>query len=209
VTWTVDSTAPAQLALHKGARGRLVLTRIRYEGFERVDRLVPIVVLEEGSGPLDCECGEWLLQHPPQDRRAFKPPIQLNDALEDAIEELVFADQAAVASHEQPHFERSMEQIERYLDDQVMVLRRRLSVANDAMSTAVEQRNSALGSEVRSVAEDRVRKLQAEIEGLETQVERLQSRDDPEYERWRAHAHERRYRPPETTRILDVEFILK
>ena len=77
------------------------------------------------------------------------------------------------------------------------------------MSTAVEQRNSALGSEVRSVAEDRVRKLQAEIEGLETQVERLQSRDDPEYERWRAHAHERRYRPPETTRILDVEFILK
>jgi hypothetical protein len=44
-----------------------------------------------------------------------------------------------------------------------------------AMSAAVEQRNSALGSEVRSVAEDRVRKLQAEIEGLEAQVERLQS----------------------------------
>jgi hypothetical protein len=209
VTWTLDSTAPTQLTLHKGARGRLVLTRIRYEGFERVDRLVPIVVMEEASGPLDCECGEWLLQHPPQDRRAFKPPIKLDDSLEDAVEELVFADQAAVASQEQPHFERSMEQIERYLDDQVMVLRRRLSVANDAMSTAVDQRNSALGSEVRSLAEERVRKLQDEIEGLEAQVERLQRRDDPEYERWRAHAHQRRYSPPETNRILDVEFILK
>jgi hypothetical protein len=209
VTWTLDSTAPAPLKLHKGGRGRLVLTRTRYEGFERVDRLIPVAVMEEDSALLDCECARWLLQHPPQDRRAFKPPLQLDDALDDAIEELVFADQAAVASEEQPHFERSMEQIERYIDDQVMVLQRRLTSANEALSSAVEQRNAALGSDVRSQAEDRVRKVQAEIEGLEAQAGRLHSRDDPEYERCRAHAHQRRYRPPETTRILDVEFILK
>ena len=209
VTWTLDSTAPAQLTIRKGSRGRLVLTRIRYEGFERVDSLVPIAVLEEDTGPLEIECAEWLLQHRPQDRRSFKPALQLDDVLEDAMEEMVFADQAAVASREQPHFERSLEQIERYIDDQVMVLRRRLSTANEALNNALEQRNAALGSEVRSHAEDRVRKVQAEVEGLQSQVERLQSRDDAEYERWRAHAHQRRYRPPETTRILDVEFILK
>ncbi|MGO9263226.1 MAG: SNF2-related protein [Bryobacteraceae bacterium] len=213
VSWTLDGTAPAPLQLHKGARGRLVLTRIRYEGFERVDRLVPIAVLErarqEDAAPLDPESAEWLLQHAPQDRRAFKPPIALDDALDDAIEELVFADQAGVASHEQPHFERNLEQIERYMDDQVMVLRRRLATANEALSAAEDQRNSALGSEVRSQAEERVRKVQGEIEGLETQIERLESRDDPEYQKWRQHAHQRRYRPPETIRMLDVEFILK
>jgi hypothetical protein len=62
---------------------------------------------------------------------------------------------------------------------------------------------------VRSQAEERVRKVQEEIEGLETQIERLENRDDSEYQKWREHAHQRRYRPPETTRILDVEFILK
>jgi hypothetical protein len=44
---------------------------------------------------------------------------------------------------------------------------------------------------------------------LEAQIERLENRNDAEYQRWREHAHERRYRPPETARILDVEFILK
>ena len=61
----------------------------------------------------------------------------------------------------------------------------------------------------RDQAEDRVRKIQSEIDGFEAQIERLEHRDDPEYEKWREHAHKRRYRPPETTRILDVEFALK
>jgi len=209
VSWTLDATAPATLQMHKGARGRLVLARIRYEGFERVDRLVPIALFEDDPEPLDPPSAEWLLQHPPQDRSAFQPPLALDEALDDAIEELVFADQAGVASDEQPHFQRSLEQIERYIEDQVLVLRRRLTAANEALAAAEEQRNAALGSEARSQAEERLRRVQGEIEGLETQIQRLESRNDPEYQRWHEQAHERRYRPPETTRILDVEFILK
>ena len=34
-------------------------------------------------------------------------------------------------------------------------------------------------------------------------------RDDPDYERWREHVHQRRFRPPEATCILDVEFVLE
>ncbi len=209
VAWTLDATAPAALKAHKGRRGRLVLMRIRYDGFERVDRLVPVAVLEEDPAPLEPQAAEWLLEHRPRDRQAMQPPLALDEAVDDAIEELVFADQAGVASDEQPHFERSLEQIERYIDDQVMVLRRRLTTATEALNSAEEQRNAALGSDARGQAEERVRKVQGEIEGLEAQIERLENRNDKEYQQWREQAHERRYRPPETTRLLDVEFILK
>jgi hypothetical protein len=165
--------------------------------------------MEGASAPLDADCAAWLLDHRPADRRAFQPPIELEDVLNDAFEELLFADQADVASHEQQHFERSLEQIERYMEDQVLVLRRRLAAAAETLRAAEDKRDAALGSEVRSQTEERIRKVQSEIDGFEAQIERLQNRDDPEYEKWRERAHLRRYRPPEAVRILDVEFALK
>jgi hypothetical protein len=209
VSWTLDGSAPSDLRLAKGKRGRLVLSLVRYEGFERVDRLLPIVVLEGDAAPLDAECATWLLDHRPADRRAIEPPLALDDAVEDALEELLFADQAKVAGHEQQHFERNLEQIERYVEDQVLVLKRHLAIASDALRGAEDKRDAALGSDARSQAEERVRKVQSEIDGVAIQIERLQNRDDAEYEKWREHAYRRRYRPPAAARILDVEFILK
>jgi superfamily II DNA or RNA helicase len=209
VTWTLDGTAPERLRLARKKRGRLALTLVRYAGVERVDRLLPIVVMEDESDPLDAECAGWLLEHPPADRRAFKLPLDLDSAVDDAIDELLFADQADVGRHEQQHFERSLEQIDRYVEDQVLVLRRRLAAATEILRAAEDKRDSALGSDARDQAEERIRKAQAEIDGYEGHIERLQNRDDPEYEKWRELAHQRRYRPPETSRILDVEFDLK
>jgi hypothetical protein len=209
VSWTLDASAPDGLKAARGRRGRLALNLVRYEGFERVDRLIPMVVVEGDSAPLDMESAGWLLEHSPTDRRPFMPPLDLDGALDDAIEELLFTDQADVACHEQQHFERSLEQIERYVEDQVLVLRRRLAATTEIMRTAEDKRDSALGSEARGAAEERVRKLQADIDGFESEIERLEKRDDPEYEKWREHAHQRRYRQPEATRILDVEFVLQ
>jgi hypothetical protein len=118
-------------------------------------------------------------------------------------------DQADAAGVEQQRFERNLEQIERYMEDQLLVLRRRLSAATTTLRAAEDKRDRALGSEARKDAEERARKVQKEIDELEAQIERLQNRDDAEYEKWRKHAHERRYRPPSVTRILDVEFILE
>ena len=209
VNWTPDSSAPPQLHAARGKRGRLILTLVRYQGFERVDRLLPIAVLEDDPDPLDAACAEWLLDHAPEDCRPFQPPVALDQALDDAVEELLFADQNDVAAHEQQHFERSLEQIERFVEDQVLVLRRRLSAATESLRAAEDKRDAALGSDARSQAEERMRRIQSEIDEMETQIERLQRRDDPDYEKWREHAHQRRYRPPAVTRILDVEFALK
>jgi SNF2-related domain/Helicase conserved C-terminal domain len=209
VTWVLNDGAPQLLRHYRGKRGYLVLMRVHYEGFERVDRLVPIAVVEGESIPLDASCASWLLDQQPNDRPEFTPKMDVEDPLEDAIEELVFLDQADVASLEQRSFERNLEQIECYVEDQLLVLRRRLGVASASLRASEDRRDQALGSDARSVAENRVGKVQKEIDEIEAQIERLQNRDDAEYEKWREYAHERRYRAPTITRILDVEFILE
>ena len=209
VAWIIDRSATRALTARKGARGRLILIRIRYDGFERVDRLIPIAMLEGESSPLDIDSARWLLHHEPHDRPELQSMAAGNDTVDDLIEELVFTDQAEVASYEQRPFERNLEQIERYVEDQLMVLRRRLNVANGALRAAEDRRAAALGAEARSQAETRVRTIQEEIDSIKAEVDRLEVRDDAEYQRWHQHVHDRRSKPPQVTRLLDVEFVLE
>jgi uncharacterized membrane-anchored protein YhcB (DUF1043 family) len=209
VAWTLDETAPPELKRHKGGRGRMVVSRARCEGFERADRLVPTVLIEGQATSLAIESVYWLLDHSPKDRAEIDPPLDLENELDDVVEERLFVEQAKAASHEQQQFERSLEQIERYIEDQLLVLRRRLNAATSALRAAEDKRDTALGSEARSQAEERVRKFQEEIDELLGEIERLQNRNDPEYEKWREQTHSRRYREPQILRILDVEFVLE
>ena len=162
---------------------------IRYEGFERVDRLAPIAIVEGETTPLGPACALWLLDQPPRDRPASPSGLDFEGVLEDSIEEFVFADQAEVARLEQQRFERNLEQIERYIEDQLLVLRRHLSTATAGLRASEDKRDAALGSDARTEAEERIRKVQREIDDLERQIARLQNREDPLYERWREHAH--------------------
>jgi superfamily II DNA or RNA helicase len=209
VVWPITREAPAQLASAAGRRGRLVLSRVRYSGFERVDHLIPTVLLEDDSTPFDAECGRWLLDQPPLECTQEVPALTLDAELDEAIEEMIFADQAEVSAQEQQRFDRSLEQIERYVEDQLLVLRRRLAGEEKSLRAAEERRDAALGSDARDTAEKRMRVVQKRIDELEAEIERLEKRDDADYCQWRDRAHERRYRPPEVTRILDVEFVLE
>jgi hypothetical protein len=207
VAWKIGKDAPSRLKSLKGKRGRLILSRVRYSGFERVDRLIPTALIEGDATALEADCARWLLEQQPRDR-AFGSPVEVG-GLDDAIEELVFLDQVEAPDYEQQRFERTLEQIERSVDDRLLVLRRRLTAETKALRQAEERRDTALGSEARDHAERRMQAIQKEIDSLEAEIGRLEKRDDAEYQRWREQAHERRYRPPEITRVLDVEFILE
>jgi uncharacterized small protein (DUF1192 family) len=213
VAWKVGKGAPAQLKLSKGKRGRLALNRVRYDRFERVDRLIPAAVMEGSETPLDEQCARWLLERTPHDRQNYEtdtaPPLDMDAAIEDAIDAMIFQDQAEVTAYEQQRFERNLEQIDRYVEDQLLVLKRRLNVESESLRVAEQRRDAALGSEARTQAEERIRKLQTEIDRIEAEMQRLENRDDQNYEKWRERAHQRRYRPPEITRLLDVEFVLE
>ncbi len=200
---------PVSSLAHKGKRGRLILVRIRYEGFERVDRLIPIASLEGEFSPLSIDSASWLLDRQPQQQTgAFKCPIE-SFVVEDVVEELAFTDQIEVSGEEQAPFERNLEQIERYVEDQLMVLRRRLSAARQSLLAAQDKRESALGAELRSQAEARVRSIQEGIDAIDKEVARLETRDDADYQKWRRHVQQRRDRPPQIHRLLDVEFVLE
>jgi superfamily II DNA or RNA helicase len=198
-----------KLAGKAGKRGRLAVDRVRYEGFERVDRLITAAVLDGEDDPLDTGTARALLEQTPRDLPGIEPPFDLEDALADAMEQEIFIDQAEVATEEQQSFNQHMEQIERYVEDQILVLRRRLSLAAAELQSAREKRDAALGSDAREQAEQRIRRVEQQIEAMEAEVARLDNREDPAFEKWRERAHQRRFRPPDIVRILDVEFILE
>jgi adenine-specific DNA-methyltransferase len=209
VVWILDTSAPRELIAHKGERGRLILLRIRYEGFERIDRLIPIALMQGEFSPLPITAAHWLLDRQPQDRPSLQKLEIDNSVLDDVVEELAFTDQIAVAGEEQALFDRNLEQLERYVEDQLLVLRRRLGIAQQSLRTAQDRRESALGAELRSQAEARVRTIQQAIDGIESEVSRLETRDDAEYQMWRQRVQQRRDTPPRLLRILDVEFVLE
>jgi ABC-type phosphate transport system auxiliary subunit len=113
-----------------------------------------------------------------------------------------------VAADEQVRFERTLEQVERFVDDQLLVLRRRREELDERLRHARTRRDAALGAEARSQAEAELGRLQAELDEADSEIARLAARRDPEYEKWRDHAHRRRYLAPSAERILDVEFVL-
>ena len=209
VTWKLDRSAPEELRVCKGKPGRLVLSRVRYDGFERTDRLIPTVLMEGSDSPLGLECGRWLLDKPPRRGTESTPPAPGESVMDDAIEEMVFRDQAEVSAREQELFDRSIEQIERSVEDQLVLTRRRLSIQQKSLDTAEDRRADAKGAADREDAERRIRAVQNQIDELEAEIQRLENRNDAEYARWRDRAHQRRYRLPEVIRILDVEFVLE
>jgi hypothetical protein len=209
VRWKLDPSAPGQLRELKGKPGRLVLSRVRYDGFERTDQLIPTVLMEGSDSPLGLDCGRWLLDKAPRPDAENARPTPGVGAMEDAIEEMVFRDQAEVSAREQELFDRSIEQIERSVEDQLVLTRRRLSIQQKSLDGAEDRRATAKGAADREDAERRIRAVEKQIDGLEAEIQRLEIRDDAEYARWRERAHQRRYRLPEVIRILDVEFVLE
>ena len=99
--------------------------------------------------------------------------------------------------------------IDQFMEDRVLVTRRARNSVAARLRKAVAQRDAALGADVRGRAEEKVKHLQAEDEQLDDEIERLATRKDDEYTRWRVDAHRRRYHRPHCERLFDVEFSLE
>ncbi len=197
------------LAARRGQRGRLVGLKVRYQGFEPVERLIPVAVMETSGEILPLEAASALLTLEPTDIEVVPETLELDDEdVEDAIEEALFIDQHAVAAGEQQRFDRSIAQLERSVDDRVLVLRRQLRGVEKTLKAALRKRDTVMGADARTAVEKDVRGLQSQVDTLEAEIRRLQARDDPDYEKWHRQAHRRRYAEPMVERILDVDFVL-
>jgi len=191
----------------RGRRGRLRVMKLRYPGFEPVDRLVPVVVLEDGAGALDPGTTLRLLGGPLEAAPELETRVS-DDEMDEAVEEALFLDEREVSRLEHGSFERAMVQLERFIEDRVLILKRSRGELVRRIQGSRRDRDAAAGSDARGRVEALLVRSERELEGLEAELARLEARDDEGYRRWRQHAYERRYAPPEREPILNAEFVI-
>ena len=207
----------AGLADRTGQRGRLVLLRTRTDGFECVEQLIPIGMIESESPDdpelLDPSLALSLITAAAitdcsRDEFGGAPNIDA-EAIDDLIEETLFFTQQEIAQGEQDRFESFMAQLERYADDQAMLVRRELAELREQLEKAQSNWEAATGADARTRAERARVRIEQEMEERETRLSMLENRTDEHYQRCRERAYERRYADPVVERIFDVEFMIR
>ena len=209
VRFELGPSAPRSLERHRKSRGRLALTRIAHRGFEREDRLRVTAVFEDAEVLRPAEAALELLRQPCTDIPPFEKPLAVTEAhLDEVVDEELFFEQGRVADTEQTSFETTMAQLDQYLADRALVLRRSRERQRKRLATAERTRSAANGAEQRARADNRVREIERSIEALEGALEALAMRNDDAYRRAKDHAHERRYHVPHAERLLTAEFVI-
>ena len=209
VRFELGAGAPGELLRQRGRRGRLALTRVTNARFEREDRLCVTAVFENADVLRPAEAALDLLRQPCVDVGDFSPPLGVSAGhLDEVVEEELFLEQASGAVDDQASFEAAMDQLDQYLADRLLVLRRDRRRETTRLAAAERRRDGAIGAENRARAEAQTRAIAQRIEMLDKQIEDLRSGDEETYRRWRDHAHDRRYRRPETERLLTAEFVI-
>lgn len=201
----VGADAHGEVQRLAGRRGRLVVTRAAFRGIDRVDKLLVTVILDAANDPLSAAVVDGLLALPVRDGG---PLSQLPETptLDDAIDAAIFSDQAAMSAQDEARFEQMLRQLEHYLSDQVLIMRRRESKLNAQIEDLQQRRNRAAGVQAGDAADKRVKQLLKEREKVEQQIARLEEGGDDEYREWRDRLFARRYSKPDVQRVLDVRF---
>lgn len=203
--FTVRLRAPS--GLQAGQRGRMRVVKVRYDGYETQEELIPVAVLEGDPSPIDDAITQELLRVPVSDAPGLEVDVGVED-LDDAVEEVLFLKEGAIAASEQERFSKSVQQIETSMEDRVLLLERQKLDAVARLAEAESARDAAVGSEARSKAEKALQRRESALEKIEAELERLRQRDDEDYARWMKRAHERRSRPPVVATVLDIHFEL-
>ena len=192
---------PAELTAHVGGTGHLRVALVGYEGFEPVQRLVAAAVID--GNPIDPIVAKSLLHLSAREGpgRSLAGDAEL---LTDVLDEAVFVDQREIEKSEQKHFEQAIRQLERFVEDKILVLRRELSSTSERLRSAKERRDQVVGSTVRERIEAEIEELATREENLESRIGALESREDEVYKKWRDHYHKLRYQPPNVEVLFDA-----
>ena len=126
--------------------------------------------------------------------------------LDDAVDEAVFVDQREVEKGEQKHFEQAIGQLERFVEDKILVCRRERASIAEKLRAARARRDEIVGSSARDRVEAEIVRLATKDESLERRISALDSREDEVYRKWRDEYHELRYRAPTVTRLFQATF---
>jgi len=196
--------APDELLQLAGKRGRLRLIKLSFDGFERIELLVPVMMLESGR-VVPQRLAEMLLRGSMRNAAAPVNSTITDDALQDATDEALFSIQSSVDAEEQKRFQQAVQQADRFIEDRLMVLRRRRQTLQDKIDAARMRRDGATGSTARSEAERSLLSVETALTEVDGAIERLENRDDETFQRYQEHIHKRRYTPPRVDQLFDLD----
>ena len=205
VTLRLPSDAPADLVAMAGRAGVIRLVLVDYVGFEPVQRIVAGAVID--GSPIDPLLAARILRLQADDASAPSVPVDAK-ALDDAVDESVFVDQRDVEKGEQRHFEQATGQLERFVQDKVLVCRRERLSIGEKLRYARARRDEVVGSTAREKIEAEIDRLATRDESLERRINALESREDEVYKKWRDKYHKLRYEPPTVTVLFEASFQL-
>jgi hypothetical protein len=192
-----------ELGALAGKTGVMRVVLVDYGGFEPVQRLVAGAVV--GGVPIEPSLAAELMRLQATDRPALKVEWE-EQWLEDAVDEAVFVDQRQVEKGEQQHFEQAIGQLERFVEDKILVCRRERTSISEKLRAARARRDEIVGSSSRERVEAEILRLATIDETLERHIGALESREDEVYRKWRDEYHELRYRAPKVTRLFQAVF---
>jgi hypothetical protein len=203
VEFALNSEAPPELETLAKQGGVLAVALVDYAGFEPVQRLVSAAVV--GGTALEPALAAKIAQLPATEGHGVSATVE-KAAVDDALEEAIFLDQREVEEREQRHFEQAIGQLERFVEDKVLVCRRERASISDKLRAARERRDEVVGSSARDRVEAEILRLAEKDEALERRINALNSREDEVYQKWRNDYHDLRYRAPKVTRLFQVAF---
>jgi Helicase conserved C-terminal domain/SNF2-related domain len=203
VELTLPTDAAPDLVTLAGLTGVLAVALVDYAGFEPVQRLVSAAVVDER--PIDPSLAARIARLQATDADHFTVSID-QTLIDDTVDEAVFVDQREVEKREQKHFEQAIGQLERFVDDKVLVCRRERASVSEKLRAARDRRDDVVGSTARDRVEAEILRLAEKDEALERRINALDSREDEVYRKWRNEYHDLRYQVPKVTRLFQVTF---
>ncbi|MEM1417675.1 MAG: SNF2-related protein [Myxococcota bacterium] len=192
--------APAEA----GPSGRLLLLRVRFDGFEPEERLYPLA-FDAAGAELPRPVAEALVRATPTDAPLAPGGKLSEETLEDAIDALLFEAQAEVEAEQERRFDGWITRLERYANDRVRVLGRERAALLARLETLRAERDRAAGQAFQNV-ERRMARVEEKRAAVDAELLRLRERDDERYRVQRARAEAKRFAPPEVERLLDVDW---
>jgi hypothetical protein len=205
VTLHLPPGSPPELTALAEQASLISVVLVEYLGFEPVQRLIAAAVVS--GAPIDPSLAGKIVRLRATDGPVLNAPLD-TQWLEDAVDEAVFVDQRQVEESEQKHFEQAIGQLERFVEDKILVCRRERASIVEKLRSARARRDEIVGSTARDRIEAEILKLATREESLERRIGALESREDEVYRKWRDAYHELRYRPPTVTRLFQSAFKL-
>jgi hypothetical protein len=199
----LPQNASPDLAALAGSVGVIRVALVDYNGFEPVQRLVSAAVID--GIPIDPLLAARVARLRARDA-TFRKPTADEGLLNDALDEAVFVDQRDVEKSEQKHFEQAIGQLERFVEDKVLVFRRERASLGTKLRQAKERRDQVVGSSTRGRIDAEIEQLANRDESLEQRIDALESREDEVYKKWRDKYHGLRYQPPTVTMLFEATF---